>query len=73
VSLNEIAAAAISILEKEVASPRDELIRQTALALGFKATAQVRNRVASGISAGIANGSILLDEEFCKVTRTVNS
>ncbi|MCQ2355670.1 MAG: DUF3320 domain-containing protein, partial [Methanocorpusculum sp.] len=66
VSLAEIAAAAVSVLEKQFSTPRDDLIRQTALVLGFKATAQVRDRIASGIDAAVADGRILPDGNLCK-------
>ena len=66
VSLAEIAAAAVFVLEKQFSTPRDDLIRQTALVLGFKATAQVRDRIASGIEAAVADGRILPDGNLCK-------
>ncbi|MDR0439009.1 MAG: DUF3320 domain-containing protein [Methanocalculaceae archaeon] len=69
VSLVEIVVAAVFVLEKQVSTTRNDLVHQTALALGFKATTQVKNRVAFGINAGIAEGSILLDGEICKVAR----
>jgi hypothetical protein len=73
VSLAEITVAAVFILEKQFSTTRNDLIRQTALSLGFKATTQVKNRVAFGIDAGIAEGSILLDGQLCKVARTTHS
>ncbi|HJJ96466.1 MAG TPA: DUF3320 domain-containing protein [Methanocorpusculum sp.] len=66
VSLAEISAAAVCVLEKQFSTPRDDLIRQTALVLGFKATAQVRDRIASGIDAAVADGRILPDGNLCK-------
>ncbi|HJK71767.1 MAG TPA: DUF3320 domain-containing protein [Methanocorpusculum sp.] len=66
VSLAEISAAAVSVLEKQFSTPRDDLIRQTAVVLGFKATAAVKERIASGIDAGIADGRILLEGNICK-------
>ena len=66
VSLAEISAAAVSVLEKQFSTPRDDLIRQTAVVLGFKATAAVKDRIASGIDAGIADGRILLEGNICK-------
>ncbi|HJK04108.1 MAG TPA: DUF3320 domain-containing protein, partial [Methanocorpusculum sp.] len=66
VSLAEISAAAVSVLEKQFSTPCDDLIRQTAVVLGFKATAAVKERIASGIDAGIADGRVLLEGNICK-------
>ncbi|HJK62099.1 MAG TPA: DUF3320 domain-containing protein, partial [Methanocorpusculum sp.] len=66
ISLAEISTAAVSVLEKQFSTPRDDLIRQTAVVLGFKATAAVKERIASGIDAGIADGRILLEGNICK-------
>lgn len=58
VSLAEIGLAAEILLGKQFATPKSDLIRQTALVLGFKLTAQVKSRVETGIDAAISSGSI---------------
>ena len=58
VSLAEIGLAAEIILEKHFATPESDLIRQTALVLGFKVTAQVKDRMKKGIDAAISSGNI---------------
>lgn len=59
VSLSEIGLAASVILGKQFATPKQDLVRQTALVLGFKLTAQVKARVEKGIDAAISAGSII--------------
>ncbi|MDD4394127.1 MAG: DUF3320 domain-containing protein, partial [Desulfobacterales bacterium] len=59
VSLFEIGHAAEIILGKQFATPKQDLIRQTALVLGFKLTVQVKARVESGIDAAISSGTIV--------------
>ena len=61
VSFEEISRAAESILGKQFATPKSDLIRQTALVLGFKLTAQVKARVENGIDAAIASGTIIIE------------
>ena len=58
VSLNEIALAARIVLEKQFATPMSDLIKQTAASLGFKATAQVKQRIEAGIAAASTSGLI---------------
>ena len=59
VSLDEIALAARIVLEKQFATPMSDLIKQTAASLGFKATAQVKQRIEAGIAAASASGLIV--------------
>ena len=59
VSLDEIALAAKIILEKQFATPMSDLIKQTAASLGFKATAQVKQRIEAGIAAASTSGLIV--------------
>lgn len=61
VPLSEIGRAAEVILGKQFATPKSDLIRQTALVLGFKLTAQVKSRVENGIDAAITAGTILIE------------
>ena len=61
VSLSEIGLAAEVILGKQFATPKQDLVRQTALVLGFKLTAQVKARVEKGIDAAISTGTIISD------------
>ena len=61
VSLAEIGLAAEIILEKHFATPESDLIRQTALVLGFKVTAQVKDRMKKGIDAAISSGNIVIE------------
>ena len=63
VSLAEISRAAEIILEKQFATPKSDLIRQTALVLGFKVTAQVKDRVEKGIDAAVMSGAIVYEGE----------
>ena len=58
VSLDEIALAARIVLEKQFATPMSDLIKQTAASLGFKATAQVKQRIDAGIAAASTSGLI---------------
>ena len=58
VSLDEIALAARIVLEKQFATPMSDLIKQTAASLGFKATAQVKQRIEAGIAAASTSGLI---------------
>ena len=58
VSLEEIGLAARIVLEKQFATPMSDLVKQTAASLGFKATAQVKQRIEAGISAASASGLI---------------
>ncbi len=58
VSLSEIGLAASVILGKQFATPKTDLIRQTALVLGFKLTAPVKARMEMGIDAAISSGHI---------------
>lgn len=69
VSLSEIGLAAEVILGKQFATPKQDLIRQTALVLGFKLTAQVKVRVEKGIDAAISTGAIITDGD--KLIRAV--
>ncbi len=66
VSLNEIAAAAVTILAKQFSTPKGDLIRHTAVVLGFKATAQVKDRIEAGIDHAISVGLIKADGNTCK-------
>ena len=66
VSLNEIAAAAVTILAKQFSTPKGDLIRHTAVVLGFKATAQVKDRIEAGIDHAINVGLIKADGNTCK-------
>ena len=59
VSLEEIGLAARIVLEKQFATPKADLVKQTALSLGFKATAQVKQRIEAGIDAASASGFIV--------------
>ncbi|MBE6515626.1 MAG: DUF3320 domain-containing protein [Methanocorpusculum parvum] len=59
VSLDEIALAARIVLEKQFATPMSDLIKQTAASLGFKATAQVKQRIEAGIAAASTSGLIV--------------
>ena len=59
VSLDEIALAARIVLEKQFATPVSDLIKQTAASLGFKATAQVKQRIEAGIAAASTSGLIV--------------
>jgi hypothetical protein len=58
VSLEEIGLAARIVLEKQFSTPMSDLVKQTAASLGFKATAQVKQRVEAGICAASASGLI---------------
>ena len=58
VSLEEIGLAARIVLEKQFSTPLSDLVKQTAASLGFKATAQVKQRVEAGICAASASGLI---------------
>ena len=58
VSLDEIALAARIVLEKQFATPMSDLIKQTAASLGFKATAQVKQRIEAGIAVASTSGLI---------------
>ena len=66
VSLGEIALAAKIILEKQFATPKADLVKQTAASLGFKATAAVKQRVEAGVDAACASGMILVENDVCK-------
>ena len=59
VSLDEIALAARIVLEKQFATPMSDLIKQTAASLGFKATAQVKQRIEAGIAVASTSGLIV--------------
>ena len=61
VSLLEIGLAAEVILGKQFATPKSDLVRQTALVLGFKLTAPVKERMEMGIDAAISAGSIIAE------------
>ncbi|WP_319379361.1 DUF3320 domain-containing protein [uncultured Methanocorpusculum sp.] len=61
VSLSEIGLAAEIILGKQFATPKSDLVRQTALVLGFKLTAPVKERMEMGIDAAISSGSIVTE------------
>ncbi len=58
VSISEIALAARIVLEKQFATPKADLVKQTAVSLGFKATAAVKQRIEAGIDAAAASGLI---------------
>ena len=66
VSLGEIALAAKIILEKQFATPKADLVKQTAASLGFKATAAVKQRVEAGVDAACASGMISVENDVCK-------
>jgi Protein of unknown function (DUF3320). len=67
VSVTEIGAAAKLLLAKQYATPKDDLIRQTCLILGFKATAQNKERIKDGVNACIECGEIHLAHGICSV------
>ncbi|HJJ48307.1 MAG TPA: DUF3320 domain-containing protein [Methanocorpusculum sp.] len=67
VSASEIGAAAKLLLAKQYATPKDDLIRQTCLILGFKATAQNKERIKDGVNACIECGDIHLAHGICSV------
>ena len=67
VSLTEIGAAAKLLLAKQYATPKDDLIRQTCLILGFKATAVNKERIKDGVNACIESGEIHLAHGICSV------
>lgn len=58
VSLTEIACASRIVLEMQFSTPHDDLVRQVAVSLGFKATAAVKTRIDEGISFASASGLI---------------
>ena len=58
VSMSEIALSARIVLEKQFATPKADLVKQTAASLGFKATAPVKQRIEAGIDAAAASGLI---------------
>ncbi|MDR3102057.1 MAG: DUF3320 domain-containing protein [Methanocalculaceae archaeon] len=66
ISLMEIAAAAATVLARQFSTPKDDLIRQTAAVLGFKATAAVKKRIAADVDAAIQFGRIIIDGDICK-------
>jgi len=61
VSLSEIGLAAEIILGKQFATPKSDLVRQTALVLGFKLTSPVKERMEMGIDVAISSGSIVAE------------
>ncbi len=65
VSLAEIGAAAVVVLEKQFSTPKEDLIRQTCMVLGFKATAAVKDRVSEGLESAITAGLILEESGVC--------
>ncbi|MDO5844921.1 MAG: DUF3320 domain-containing protein [Methanocorpusculum sp.] len=67
VSLSEISQAAKIILSKQFATPKSDLARQTAIVLGFKATAQIKERVIAAIDKAVASGEIILDGDVCRI------
>ncbi|MCQ2510994.1 MAG: DUF3320 domain-containing protein, partial [Lachnospiraceae bacterium] len=67
VSLSELLLAAQIILMRQYATPKAELAKFTAASLGFKATAQVKERSEKAVDMGIRLGIIIEENGLCTV------
>ncbi|HJJ31717.1 MAG TPA: DUF3320 domain-containing protein, partial [Methanocorpusculum sp.] len=67
VSLSELLLAAQIILMRQYATPKAELAKFTAAALGFKATTLVKDRSEKAVDMGIRLGIIIEENGICTV------
>ncbi len=70
VALAEIAYAAQILLTKQFATPRFDLVRQTAIVLGFKATSAVKQRVEEGVTLAVSKGMVSEENGICSAVHS---